>query len=77
MSMVVQNENYTTSFASSVIGGILAILGGLTTTEAMAVFGALMAFASFLVNTWFVWRRDRREQKALEQQLKEREDEAA
>lgn len=77
MNAVTQNENYTTSFISSLVGGIVAIAGGLTTTEAMAIFGALMALASFVVNTWAVWRRDRREQKAFEAKQNGGDDEAA
>ena len=62
------------------IGGIVAILGGLSTTEQMAILGAAIALAGFVVNTWYIMRKDRREQRQHEADMRQRRgggDEAA
>lgn len=79
MSMTTQNETgNVTSFLSTIIGGIVAVIGGLTATEMAAVIGALVAVGGFFVNLWAIVRRDRRETRLLNEQLRERDtDEAA
>lgn len=79
MSMTTQNETgNVASFLSTIIGGIVAVIGGLTATEMAAVIGALVAVGGFFVNLWAIVRRDRRETRLLNEQLRERDtDEAA
>lgn len=64
-------ESNTVSFLTTIAGGIVAALGGLSTTELMAVLGALVAIAGFVVNTWAVLRRDKREQQLAELAIKQ------
>lgn len=73
MSVALQNENNTASFLTTIVGGVVAAIGGLSTTELMAVIGTVLAVAGFVVNTWAVLRRDRREQRLLERALAKRE----
>lgn len=77
MSMVAQNENTSTSFLTTILGGIVALIGGLSTAEQMAIIGVLIAFAGFIVNTWYIWRKDRREQRIFESTLKKGDDNEA
>lgn len=77
MSIVAQNENTSTSFLTTIVGGIVALIGGLSTAEQMAIVGVLIAFAGFVVNTWYIWRKDRREQSLFESTLKEDDDNEA
>lgn len=66
MSLVANNENTSTSFLTTVVGGLVALIGGLSTAEQMAIIGVFIAFAGFVVNTWYIWRKDRREQRQHE-----------
>lgn len=66
MSIVAQNESTSTSFLTTLVGGLVALIGGLSTAEQMAIIGVLIAFAGFVVNTWYIWRKDRREQRQHE-----------
>lgn len=79
MSLTTQNETgNVASFLSTIIGGIVAVIGGLTATEMAAVIGALVAVGGFFVNLWAIVRRDRRETRLLNEQLRGRDtDEAA
>lgn len=74
MSMVAQSENTSTSFLTTILGGFVALIGGLSTAEQLAAIGVLITLAGFIVNTWYVWRKDRREQRLFESALKEGED---
>lgn len=74
MSMVAQSENTSTSFLTTILGGIVALIGGLSTAEQLAAIGVLITLAGFIVNTWYVWRKDRREQRLFESALKDGED---
>ena len=66
MSLVAQNESTSTSFLTTLVGGLVALIGGLSTAEQMAIIGVLIAFAGFVVNTWYIRRKDRREQRQHE-----------
>ena len=70
MSIVAQNESTSTSFLTTLVGGLVALIGGLSTAEQMAIIGVLIAFAGFGVNTWYIWRKDRREQRQHEAEMK-------
>lgn len=70
MSIVAQNESTSTSFLTTLVGGLVALIGGLSTAEQMAIIGVLIAFAGFVVNTWYIWRKDRREQRQHEAEMK-------
>lgn len=70
MNTVAQNENTSTSFLATMVGGFVALIGGLSTAEQMAIIGVLIAFAGFVVNTWYIWRKDRREQRQHEAEMK-------
>lgn len=72
-----QSENTSTSFFTTIFGGFVALIGGLSTSEQMAVMGVLIAFAGFAVNTWYIWRKDRREQLTFEESLKRGQDDEA
>lgn len=76
---MMHNDNNAYSFITTMFGGIVALIGGLSTTEWMAVIGAALAIAGFAVNTWAVIRRDKREQKEFEARVRPRgdDDEAA
>lgn len=77
MSMVVQNENTSTSFLTTMVGGIVALIGGLSTAEQLAAIGVLITLAGFVVNTWYIWRKDRREHRLFESTLKRGDDDEA
>jgi len=77
MSIVAQNENTSTSFLTTIVGGIVALIGGLSTAEQLAAIGVLITLAGFVVNTWYIWRKDRREQRLFESTLKGRDDNEA
>lgn len=47
-------------------GGVTAITGGITTTEWLAIIGAIVTVLGFLVQLWATYRRDQREQKLAE-----------
>lgn len=70
MSVVAQNESTSPSFLTTLVGGLVALIGGLSTAEQMAIIGVLIAFAGFVVNTWHIWRKDRREQRQHEAEMK-------
>lgn len=70
MSIVAQNESTSTSFLTTLVGGLVALIGGLSTAEQMAIIGVLIAFAGFVVNTWYIWRKDRREQRQHDAEMK-------
>ena len=72
MNIAAQNENTSTSFLTTLVGGLVALIGGLSTAEQMAILGVLIAFAGFVVNTWYIWRKDRREQRQHEATMKNR-----
>lgn len=69
MNIATHNDNTTGSFLTTLVGGLVALIGGLSTAEQMAIVGVLIAFAGFIVNTWYVWRKDRREQLIFEQKI--------
>lgn len=77
MSLVAQNENTSTSFLTTIVGGIVALIGGLSTAEQLAAIGVLITLAGFVVNTWYIWRKDRREQRLFESTLKGDDDNEA
>lgn len=54
-------------------GGVTAITGGLTTTEWLAIIGAVVTVLGFLVQLWATYRRDQREQKLAELALRRAE----
>lgn len=56
------------------LGGIMALFGGLTATEQMALIGTCIAVLGFAVNTWAVWRRDKREQRFIEWKMVHKND---
>lgn len=55
----------------------MALIGGLSTAEQMAIVGVLIAFAGFVVNTWYIWRKDSREQRAFDASMKDDNDNEA
>ena len=50
------------SSGASYSGGIIAVLSALTLTEWGIVSGILTALGTFILNAYFQWKRDRREQ---------------
>ena len=66
MSIVAQNESTSTSFLTTLVGGLVALIGGLSLSEQVAIVGVSIAFAGFVVNTRYIWRKDRREQRQHE-----------
>lgn len=54
---------------SSYAGGVASIGASLTLTEVGVVVGIVTALLTFAFNAVFMYRRDRREERALEAQL--------
>lgn len=44
-----------TSIAGTQIGGLLAVVGGLTLNQWLAIGGFLMAVLSFIFQAWITW----------------------
>lgn len=55
---------------SSYAGGIASVAASLTLTQAGVIVGIVTALLTFVFNAVFMYRRDRREERALEAQLK-------
>lgn len=51
-------------------GAGVSILGWLTSSEAGILFGIVLGVLGLVVNFWFKWREDRRQQIAHEAQLR-------
>lgn len=63
--------------AANLAGGSVAVLGGFTTTEWMAIVGGLCAVLGLLIQAWATIRKDRRDERdyiARQEQLKKRSD---
>jgi isoprenylcysteine carboxyl methyltransferase (ICMT) family protein YpbQ len=54
---------------SSYAGGVASIGASLTLTEVGVIVGIVTALLTFLFNAVFMYRRDRREERALDAQL--------
>jgi isoprenylcysteine carboxyl methyltransferase (ICMT) family protein YpbQ len=54
---------------SSYAGGIVSVAASLTLTQAGVIVGIVTALLTFVFNAVFMYRRDRREERALEMQL--------
>ena len=51
-----------------------AVIGGLSLNEIAAFVGIIMAVLTGAANLWLTWRRNSREQRAMDYQFGERED---
>jgi heme exporter protein D len=63
--------------ATNLAGGSVAVLGGFTTTEWMAIVGGLCAVLGLLIQAWATIRKDQRDERdyiARQEQLKKRSD---
>jgi protein-S-isoprenylcysteine O-methyltransferase Ste14 len=57
---------------TSYAGGVASIGASLTLTEVGVIVGIVTALLTFAINAVFMYRRDRREERALEAQLGEK-----
>ncbi|WP_166166813.1 holin [Acinetobacter sp. SA01] len=56
--------------ATNLTGGSIAVLGGFTTTEWMAIIGGLCAVLGLLIQGWSTYRKDKREQQLHERKMR-------
>ncbi|MFV5349046.1 hypothetical protein VXO87_00490 [Acinetobacter baumannii] len=52
----------TYGLATNVAGGTMALVGGLSTTEWMAVVGGICALAGLIIQVWSAYRKDQRDE---------------
>ncbi|HEM7889412.1 MULTISPECIES: HP1 family phage holin [Burkholderia] len=58
---------------ASYVGSVTAVASSLTLTDIGVIVGILTAFATFGLNFFFMWRKDRREQRESEMRIMEME----
>jgi hypothetical protein len=51
-----------------------AVISGISLNEIAAIIGIVMAVLTGIANLWLTWRRNAREQRAMDYQFGERED---
>ncbi|WND04505.1 holin [Acinetobacter soli] len=56
--------------AANLTGGSIAVLGGFTTTEWMAIVGGLCAVIGLLIQAWSTIRKDQRDQQLHNKKMK-------
>lgn len=57
---------------TNLTGGSIAVLGGFTTTEWMAIVGGLCALLGLFIQAWSTIRKDKRDQQLHEKRMSER-----
>lgn len=63
----------TFGLATNLAGGGMVLYGGLSTTEWMAVLGAICAVAGLIIQIWAAWRKDQRDQRLHEKRMHEKD----
>jgi hypothetical protein len=58
--------------SSYLANGFAAVFGGVTRDDLIFYLALVAGFGTFVVNSWFAWRRDRREERALDAGLQKR-----
>lgn len=58
---------------ASYVGSVTAVASSLTLTDIGVIVGILTAFATFGLNFFFMWRKDRREQRESDMRIMEME----
>lgn len=61
-------------FATNLTGGGVAVLGGFTTTEWMAIMGGVCAVLGLFIQAWSTIRKDRRDQQLHDRRMKKKGD---
>lgn len=52
-------------------GNVATVIGWMASNEAIALIGILITICGFIVNLYFQWKRDRREQELQRAKLRE------
>ena len=58
-------------FATNLAGGGMAIFGGLSMTEWMAILGGICALLGFIIQAVATYRKDQRDEKLYEKRMNE------